>query len=265
MSEPRGPVYLSLPREPLAESFPSDHLFPASPQSPAGPATPRPEAIEQAARLLAEAKAPLILCQRSDPSGASAEALAALAEQFAIPVLEPFTIRNVLPSGYPMLLGYDVRDELAEADVVLVVDSGVPWIEKLHRPKHARAVISLGPDPLFQRMPVRSHQTDLSLAGDLEATLRLLHESLARLGVPGTDARRKAIAARSAARHAGQAGAEPGDASGAAAWAGRCLRRLARNSMIAIDFVSPVSATAPISSPIRSPAIRSQRRCGCLS
>jgi acetolactate synthase-1/2/3 large subunit len=225
MTEPRGPVYLSLPREPLAEGFPADHLFPAAAQSPAGPTVPRPKAIEEAARALAGAKSPLILCQRSDPSGATAAALAALAERFAIPVVEPFTIRNVLASGHPMLLGYDVKEALAEADVVLVVDSGVPWIEKLHRPKHATAVISLGPDPLFQRMPVRSYQTDLSLAGDPEATLGLLHDALSSLDLSAVEERRKSITARSAARRTQKADAEPGDISGAmtAEWMSKCL------------------------------------------
>lgn len=225
MSEPRGPVYLSLPREPLAEGFPADHFFPAAPQSPAGPATPAPEAIEEAARLLAGAKSPLILCQRSDTTGGTAAALAALAADFAIPVAEPFTIRNVLPSAHPMLLGYDVGEALAEADIVLVVDSPVPWIEKMHRPRHARAVISLGPDPLFQRMPVRSYQTDLSLAGDTEATLRLIHDALSRCEIAGTEQRRKAIAAHSDARRTARFGPEPGDASGAMTgeWMSRCI------------------------------------------
>jgi acetolactate synthase-1/2/3 large subunit len=223
MSEPRGPVYLSLPREPLAETFPTGHPFPADPQSPAGPAVPGPGAIEEASRLLAGARAPLVLCQRSDPSGATAAALAELAERFAIPVVEPFTVRNVLRSTHPMFLGHDVKAALAAADVVLVVDSAVPWIEKLHRPKDA-VIVSLGSDPLFRRMPVRSYRTDLSLAGDPAATLRLLGDALGRLEISGIEERRQSIADISSAR-ARQAVPEPIDTGGAmtAEWMSKCL------------------------------------------
>ena len=253
MSEPRGPVYLSLPREPLAEAFPADHFFPAAPQAPSVPTVPRPEAIGEAARLLAEAKAPLIICQRSDPSGATAAALAELAEALAIPVAEPFTVRNVLPSAHPMLLGYDVKDALAGADVVLVVDSGVPWIEKMHRPKAARAIISAGADPLFQRMPVRSYQTDLSLAGDPAATLRLIHDALSRQKISGVEGRRKAVEARSAARRDAQVGPEPGDASGAmtAEWMSLCISNVLGQDGIVFSELGVVPSAMDLKGPNR--------------
>ena len=223
MTEPRGPVYLSLPREPLAEAFPADHPFPAARQAPSAPAVPDAAAIDEAAQLLAEAERPLIICQRSDPLGAAAAALSRLADRFGIPVVEPFTVRNVLPSGHPMLVGYDVRESLAAADVVLVVDSGVPWIEKLHRPKKGTRVISLGPDPLFARMPVRSYQTDLSLAGDPAATLQLLEEAVARHDPRG--GRRAEAARRAAERRRPASHARSGEPDGAmtAEWMSECL------------------------------------------
>jgi acetolactate synthase-1/2/3 large subunit len=181
MSEPRGPVYLSLPREPLAEDFPDSQHYPPDRQASSSPQRPDPVAVAEAARLLASARSPVILCQRSDPSGATAAALSRLAQAFSVPVVEPFTVRNVLASADPMLAGYDVRQALADADVVLVVDSAVPWIEKLHRPAGA-VVISLGPDPLFSRMPVRSFRTDIALAGDPAAGLAMLHDALGKLG-----------------------------------------------------------------------------------
>src|SRR5690606_24133763 len=236
-----------------AEAFPADHFFPAAPQAPSVPTVPRPEAIGEAARLLAEAKAPLIICQRSDPSGATAAALAELAEALAIPVAEPFTVRNVLPSAHPMLLGYDVKDALAGADVVLVVDSGVPWIEKMHRPKAARAIISAGADPLFQRMPVRSYQTDLSLAGDPAATLRLIHDALSRQEISGVEGRRKAVEARSAARRDAQVGPEPGDASGAmtAEWMSLCISNVLGQDGIVFSELGVVPSAMDLKGPNR--------------
>ncbi len=160
LSEPRGPVYLSLPREPLTEAFPADHHWPPAPQAAPGPVLPDPAAIAEAAALLAAAERPLVVCQRGDLAGALAPALEAL----GLPVIEPFTVRSVLPAASPVFAGYS-PDLLKKADVILTIDSPVPWIERLHRPTSVK-VIALGPDPLFGRAPVRSFQTDFSLSCD---------------------------------------------------------------------------------------------------
>ncbi|WP_159585450.1 thiamine pyrophosphate-requiring protein [Chelativorans xinjiangense] len=173
MSEPKGPVYISLPREALMDTVPASAAG-ASPQVPATVPYPDPAAIAQAAQWLSAAKSPLIVCQRGDPDGRVGAALAEMAETFAVPVVEPFSIRNLMASDHPMFRGYDIKEPLAEADVVLVVDSGVPWIESLHRPATETRIVHLGPDPNFQRMPVRGYQADLAVASDAAAGLRAL-------------------------------------------------------------------------------------------
>lgn len=224
MSEPRGPVYLSLPREPLMEELPEGSENYAARQRPSSRAYPDPEAIEEAARWLSAARNPLILCQRGDPEGRTAAALAELANARAIPVIEPFSIRNVMVSADPMFLGYQIKDALAEADVVVVVDSGVPWIESLHRPALETKIIHIGPDPQFQRMPIRGYQSDLAIASDPAAALAALHQAVRRPG-PGEETRREAIAARSAERRvASLRQAEQGCSSPMTAeWMSKCL------------------------------------------
>ena len=61
MSEPRGPVYLTLPREVLAER-PGDFSFDSpSTRIPAAAGIPNPDAIDHAADMLSKAKNPLII------------------------------------------------------------------------------------------------------------------------------------------------------------------------------------------------------------
>lgn len=253
MSAPSGPVYLSLPREPLAEGFPDGHFFPPARQAASGPTAPLPEAIEQAARLIAAAKSPLVLCQRSDIGGRASALLGEMAGRFALPVVEPFSVRNVLPSAHPMLLGYALGSALSEADVIMVVDSGVPWIEKVHRPKSARAVIGIGPDPLFSRMPVRSYQTDLSLAGDTAETLDLLLRALDRQSIHAVDERRAAITARTRARREHETSAEPGDASGAmtAEWMSHCISQVLGDDGIVFSELGVVLDAMDLKGPNR--------------
>ncbi len=199
MSEPRGPVYVSLPREPLMETVPASAARPASPQAVSSRAYPDPEAIRIGADWLSGARAPLVICQRSSPDGSAAREILQLAEEFAIPVVESFTVRNVMPSAHPMFLGYDVKAPLAEADVVLVVDSAIPWMESLHHPGEGTRVIHLGPDPQFQRMPIRGFRSDLSILGDPAAGVGALAEAMRPL-LRDVAERRNLIAGRSRQR-----------------------------------------------------------------
>lgn len=167
MSAPRGPVFLSLPREPLAESIaggrqPDDPRI----QQPAASGSPDPLLIADMADQLLQAERPLIICQRGDVAGRLTVALAEFATELAIPVVEPFPIRNVLSAEHPMHLGYQLGNHLADADVILVIDSPVPWIARHTQPHPDAVLLHIGPDPLFSHLPMRSHPSDLALQAD---------------------------------------------------------------------------------------------------
>ena len=156
----RGPVYLSLPREPLDEEFPEIQPLPPIVQAVAKSNSGNQEDIVRVAKLLDGAKSPLVICQRGDVAGEIPTALSKL----GLPVVEPFTIRNVMASNDPCARGFTL-ELLNDADVILLIDSAIAWIEKHHRPIDAK-IITLVPDPLFQRIPVRSFQSDISILGD---------------------------------------------------------------------------------------------------
>jgi acetolactate synthase-1/2/3 large subunit len=173
-SEPAGPVYLSLPREPLSESFPDRRIPAPSPRPAATPAQPDPVAVAQVAGWLAEARQPVILVQRGDPGGALSQALQGIATRHGIGVGEPFTVRNVMPSAHPALLGYDPKEILDGADLVIALDCDIPWIEAAHRPGDGVRIVHVGPDPHFLKMPVRGYRTDLAIQSDPTAFLSAL-------------------------------------------------------------------------------------------
>ncbi len=184
---PGGPVYLSLPREPLAETVP-EGFAPAPVAAGPSPAMPDPAALARLAVWLAEAERPVILCQRGDVAGRLGPALSALGRRCGIGVAEPFSVRNVMASGDPALIGYDAKAALEGADVVVVLDSGVPWIAALHAPGEGVRVAHVGPDPQFRRMPVRGYRSDLSLVADpvlaVEALAATLPEDAERAAGP---------------------------------------------------------------------------------
>ncbi len=180
MSEPRGPVYMCLPREVLASEAASmrrDNVRPLGVE----PAEPARNVIESAAHILAKAEYPLIVTAALGRSVEAFDALAALAKDFAIPVVQPFATDLSLATDHPMFCGFELGPHLAQADAVLVINSGVPWMPRMAKPKPATKVIHMAVDPLVSRHPFREFEADLMVAGDPVAGLVMLRESLAGL------------------------------------------------------------------------------------
>jgi acetolactate synthase-1/2/3 large subunit len=197
MSEPRGPIYLTLPREPLAtgiEGFaydsPSRHATPTVPY-------PDPVAIDQAAAMLAKAENPLIITATLGTDPSVVPGFAALVDRFAIPVVQRKARCLCLPSDHPMHLGYDSDPHLETADVIVVAGCDVPWIPAVKAPGPDCRVIHLGPDPIYGTYPVRGYTADLAITGSFSATIPALAEALAAhegTARPRIDSRRKRIA-----------------------------------------------------------------------
>ncbi len=192
MTEPRGAVYMSLPREPLCE----ETVLPGAPSQVAPAAShPDPQAIADAAAKLAAARNPLVVCSRGDVEGAVSAELMAMAEENSIAVSEVFVTRNILPTRWKNGVGGNIAAHLPKADVVLVVDASVAWIEAKASPAPDAEVVHLGPDPLFARMPVRGYRTTQAIQCNAAQGIKAL-----RAALPGTPnpARQASIEARHA-------------------------------------------------------------------
>src|SRR5581483_612679 len=196
-TEPQGPVYVTLPREVLASSFSKDISSTAS-IVPASPAAADPDALEEAAKLLGRAQKPLIITANGGRTAETSRALTQLAETFAIPVVHYRARFLALSTEHPMMEGWDPRELLKDADVVLVVDTDVPWIPAEGNPKPDAKIIHVGPDPLFARYPLRGFRTDLAITGALAPTLQALCERTQKhAAAPAqVEERRKALTAR---------------------------------------------------------------------
>lgn len=179
MSEPRGPVYLSLPREVLAQSIEAVEYDSPSRHQCASAPYPDPAGIQQAARMLAAAKRPLIITSAIGRDAEAVGHLAALAERYAIPVTQKWARTMNLPADHLMHLGYEPGPFLEDADLILVLDSDVPWIPSYQAPRIDCPVIHMGVDPLFSRYPIRSYRCDLAVTGVLRGALPALSHALA--------------------------------------------------------------------------------------
>ncbi len=197
MTSPQGPVYLTLPREPLAAPV-DGPIAPARPQ--ARPAAPSPDAasIETLAAWIAKAERPLLITAASGRSAASVEALGAFTERWAMPVVSYFSRYLNLPHSHPMHQGYEPGAFFADADLVIALESEVPWIPAEHTlPANCR-VAHIGEDPAFVRYPIRSFRSDLSIVSEVANALRALDAAVAKAKPDAAriDVRRRQLIAR---------------------------------------------------------------------
>lgn len=169
MSEPRGPVYLSLPREVLAGPCGAFSIGPA--RAPTGGGRPASEEVAQAADILAQAKTPLIVISASGRFPDSVDALADLAQTFAIPVVANWPRHVCLPTNHPMHLGFEPGEHVAAADAIVVLECDVPWIPATGAPKPEAKIIHIGVDPTFAGYPIHSFPADIAMRADPTAAL----------------------------------------------------------------------------------------------
>ena len=176
MSEPKGPVYLTLPREALGDT--GVDPGPAVRRRPTGAAAASPSlaALEQAADMIAKAQFPLIVAGRSGNSPGAFEALGGLALDHAIAVTSGPHAN--IASANPMNLGALTKPLLEAADVIVVLEAPVPWIPRNMGPSANAKVIHIAHDPLFQTHPMRGFQMDLAIAGDPGVALAMLRDML---------------------------------------------------------------------------------------
>jgi acetolactate synthase-1/2/3 large subunit len=179
MAHPRGPVYMVLPREPLSAPL-AEPIAPMKPRAQAAETHPDPKAIATLAEWIVAAERPLIVTATL-PTDAVA-ALAHLAERCAIPVVTHNPRTVCMPSSHAMHFGFEPGALLADADLVISLESDVPWIPHLQHPPGGCRVAHIGEEPLYVRYPMRSFPSDLAVqAGPLNALDALIKAVEARL------------------------------------------------------------------------------------
>jgi acetolactate synthase-1/2/3 large subunit len=180
-ASPTGPVYLTLPREPL--SAPVDDE-PRAAEPRAAPSTPHPDpsAIARLAQWIADAKHPLVIASNLGRVPEDAVTLGRIAERFKLPVVAQAPRFLCLATDHPMHAGFDSGPFLAEADLILVIESDVPWMPDVKAPGATARIVHIGEDPAFLRYPMRGFRSDLSIAAGAGSTLRALEAELTRLG-----------------------------------------------------------------------------------
>jgi acetolactate synthase-1/2/3 large subunit len=174
MSEPRGPVYLTLPREWLCEVMESTQVI-SEPLVPASKAQADPAVLEQVAELLLGAERPLIVTKYLGRNPEAVAHLVTLAEALSIPVVQNLNYVN-FPTDNPLYVGNQTLKYAKDADVLFFMDIDVPW-EPPRRDaiRSDVKIIHLERDPLFTGIPGWGFPADLPVTACSEIALPVLN------------------------------------------------------------------------------------------
>ncbi|SPQ17724.1 759feeb2-c6bc-4a68-93cc-57df8c397719 [Thermothielavioides terrestris] len=209
-SPPQGPVYLCAGREVLeADLEPYEMSLGQRCWEPVELGGLPPKGARRIAEALAGAERPLLVTGFSGRNHEIPGALVELADTVKpLRVLDTGGSDMCFPADHPAWLG--VRQgadaSIPEADVILVLDCDVPWIQTLCKPRAEATVFHIDVDPLKHRMPLFYIQSDARYQADSLLSVRQILEILRD---PGSEAAKtlnaQDLAAADAARRASHA------------------------------------------------------------
>ena len=251
-TSPQGPVYISLPREVLGEHVATltegNRPQRARPRAP----VPAPADIDRLADWISSARLPLIITGTLGRNPQESVVLARLAERYALPVV-PYNTRYFAISGnHPMFQGSTPRPLLDEADLVIVLETDVPWLPSKENPPAGARVVQIGEDPLYARYPMRSFPSDLTITATALSVLEALEQALAGRKCPNMPDRRTRLTQRSATLHAGWREEAERVGSGntnALPWLNHCLRDVVDRDTLMISEYSFRQEYCPLETP----------------
>jgi acetolactate synthase I/II/III large subunit len=174
MSEPRGPVYMSLPREWLFEAMESTQLLSPDSLAPASKMQADQASLEKAADWLIASESPLFVTKYLGRNPEAVGHLIELAELLAIPVVQQLSYVN-FPTDHPLNLGTQTTKYIRNADTLFFIDTDVPWEPPSRNVlRDGVKIIHLERDPMFTAIPGWGFPSDLPIAGCSDVSLPVL-------------------------------------------------------------------------------------------
>lgn len=189
-SDPKGPVYLTASREVMEEEVPA--IVPADGTfwQPVAPTAIDPEAARLIAEDLMAARRPLAISTYLGRNPEAVAELVKLCQSLGVGVWTSIPTYLDFPADDPLYLGNQVNAPepnaaLAEADVVLVLDSDVPWIPAVSKPRAGAKIYHIDVDPLKEQMPLWYFPIQRSFRADAATALKQINAHVAAAQASG--------------------------------------------------------------------------------
>jgi acetolactate synthase-1/2/3 large subunit len=235
-SDPPGPVYLTLPREVLMSEV-GDVKHPAPELTgPVRLGAGDPDALRDVARHLVRSERPVLLTSTAGRTRQGFDALVKVAELLALPVVERRERTN-FPTSHPLHQGFQPGPFVEAADVMLIVDSDVPYIPTQVTPRADATILQIDVDPIKERIPLWSFPLTSAIRADSARALELVAGYAAELLTDRDRAHIEARRTELAARHNQRRAARKASALAmqntrplTTEWLGYCIGQLQRDA-----------------------------------
>ena len=169
-SAPAGPVYLTGAREVLAEDVPRAEVSPRQ-WRPVARMTAPTELIDELLDDLERSRHPVVVTTYLGRRPTAVAKLVELAERYAVPVVEVNAEVLSFPHDHPLHGGDDPHPLIAEADLVIALDTDAPWLAATAVPRHDAKVYVINEDPLQESIPLWYAPADHFVRADGEMLL----------------------------------------------------------------------------------------------
>lgn len=188
-SEPKGPVYLWARREVMEEEVRLSFLENQALSSEKWPKVEQtalsPTTTTRIATALLTAQSPLIITSHLGRNAAAVAPLLALSTLLAIPVSSTCPSALNVPFSHPFFTGVTYclpgahTEHFATADVILVIESDIPWIPMNNKPSpNARIFVLDSGDPLKLNINFWHVDAEMVCQADGEVALGQLLEAV---------------------------------------------------------------------------------------
>jgi acetolactate synthase-1/2/3 large subunit len=174
MSEPVGPVYLSVPREVALLPIPGLTRFPTRDELGVAEAPwPDPASARKVAQWLIEAENPCIYINRNGRNPESVEALVRLAELLAVPVMENGSARLNFPRAHYL---YGTGPQPTQADTLLIVESLTAYTPPNLPPADAK-IARVSADPVYSQHKTVEFRADIWMTATGYTAATAIHDA----------------------------------------------------------------------------------------
>jgi len=187
LSDPQGPVYLTAAREVMEQETPPVAGAWADYPPLRASAIPAFDVAVLAGELAA-ARRPLVVTSYLGRNASAVEDLVSFCRAAAVGVLDSNPTHVNFPADDPMYQGVQGNEPrqnpvLAEADVILLLDTDVPWIPLVNGPKPDARIYHIDADPLKEKMPLWHIPIKRAFRCDAATALRQLTEHIGTMAL----------------------------------------------------------------------------------
>lgn len=186
-SDPKGPVYLVGARE-VMEEVVEPVKIDMTAWKPVQPCALPGDGITAILKEIEGAEKPIVVTSFAGRNPGAVGELVRFCEALGVGVLESVPSAMNFPHSNPLYQGSHWNHPfqnpvLAEADVVLVIDSDVPWIPTISRPRDDARIYHIDVDPLKQSMPLWYIPAVQSFRADAATALGQLNQALPSIAI----------------------------------------------------------------------------------